>query len=81
MEWTYFLLLGLGIPGFLVVLSQDSWTGVEPGTLLILAATGFAVGSLVGLRKGRTWLGAWLGLFLGMAGWVVVALLPPGKKP
>jgi len=76
-SWTYFILCGFGVPGFLVgrVIHGDPWMGLEPGIIVIFAAFGFIAGSLIGSERGRTWQGAWLGLILGPCGWLITSRL------
>ena len=82
MSWTYFLLLGFGIPGFLVgrVLSGDPWLGLEPGILLVFGFLGFTVGAVIGNAKGRFWQASWLGLALGPLGWIIASALPDRRE-
>jgi len=78
MDWTPFILLGFGMPGFLLAgfLEGDLWLGIRPAFVFVFAVLGFVVGSIIGDRQGRTWQGAFLGVTLGVVGWVLVSLLP-----
>ncbi|MEM7356477.1 MAG: hypothetical protein AAF657_37020 [Acidobacteriota bacterium] len=82
MEWNELVLLALGCVGFLVgfVITRDPWMGLPPAAVLILAAMGFVVGSIIGELKHRTREGAFLGLLLGPVGWLIVRLEPERDK-
>ncbi len=79
MSWTYFLLLGIGMPGFLIgrYLSGDSWMGLDPAVLIVFTVSGLAIGAMIGEQKGRMWQALWLGLILGPLGWLIARFLPP----
>ena len=78
MSWTYFLLLGIGFPGFLIgrFLSGDAWMGLDPAILIVFTVSGLAIGAVIGEQKGRMWPALWLGLILGPLGWFIARILP-----
>ncbi len=78
MEWSEMMLFAAGTVGFLVgaVITRDVFMGLPPAMLLVFAAMGFVVGSIVGETRRRTWQGALLGVVLGPVGWLILRLEP-----
>lgn len=78
MDWLSFFLVGFGPLGFLLAttLSESASLEIEPMFLLVFGLMGFVVGSIIGDRRGRVWMGGALGVSLGVAGWILVAAWP-----